>query len=171
MVGPFWPQRTSDINSVEWSAEDEGRILYDFDNKHFYYGTSTGWVRITDTDDLFSIGSELIFASILPTGWNIRTGVDDRVLSLTNSSTKIGQHEGSWVITGMNYAGSHNHFTPSMLGGPTVTGNVGIGLYNYITVAGSSHSHTFAYEGNHVHTFDGSWRPSYVKLVIGIYQG
>lgn len=168
ILGKFWPQRSSDISEVSWSAEDEGRILYDSDNDKLYYGTSSKWQKVSDIDDLFSIQTTLLFASVLPTGWNISSD-NDKVIMLTGSGSLVGQTGGSWIITGASTDGKHKHFTPSGLGKPgTSQWRVRIGDW---LVANKNHKHTFNNTGNHTHTFDGSWRPYSVKLAIGVYQG
>jgi len=169
ILGKFWPQRTSDIVDVVWTANDEGRILYDLDNNHFYYGTSSKWQKISDIDDLFSIGTNLIFASVLPTGWNIKD-VDDKVIMLTDYSNQIGDIGGSWIITGGSSAGNHKHFTTAGLGLSDTNVNAKVRTGDN-KMANKSHKHTFTNTGNHSHTFDGSWRPSSVKLAVGVYQG
>lgn len=168
ILGDFWPQKTSDISGVEWTAIDEGRILYDADNDHLYYGSSSEWVKLSDIDDLFSIQTTLIFASTLPTGWNIQD-IDDKVIMLTNSTSLIGTDGGQWIITGIGNAGAHNHYTPGSMG--TATPSEAVKLRNGSYYASKiQHKHTLSQE-NHSHTFDGSWRPSHVKLAIGVYQG
>ena len=169
ILGDFWPQRTSDIAEVEWSAADEGRILFDADNYDLYYGSSTEWVKISDIDDLFNIQTTLIFASTLPIGWNIQD-TNDKVIMLTSNVNKIGNASGSWIITGISKDGKHNHFTPSALGKATPQSDMRVRTGDYYT-AHKNHLHTFSNNGNHYHTFDGSWRPSNVKLAIGVYQG
>jgi len=171
ILGDFWPQRTSDISEVIWTSAAEGRILYDTDNDDLYYGSASGWVKLTDTDDLFSVGSSLIFASVIPTGWNIDTAFVDKIIMLTNSTSLIGTDGGQWAITGMVATGKHKHFTPSGLGFPATTVYADDD-YKYLrALAGKYHKHTFNNNSNHSHTFDGSWRPAYTKLVIGVYQG
>ena len=166
ILGPFWPQKTSDISGVEWTATDEGRILYDADNDHLYYGSSSEWVKISDTDDLFSVQSTLIFASTLPTGWNIQD-INDKVIMLTSNAITTG---GSWIITGMGNSGSHNHYTPAAMGYATPQFNMKVRTGD-LSTSNKNHKHTLSSSGSHAHTFDGSWRPSNVKLAIGIYQG
>jgi hypothetical protein len=170
ILGKFWPQRSSDISLVEWAADDEGRLLYDADNDHFYYATSTKWQKVSDTDDLFRVNTTLMFASALPTGWNIEENITDKVVILTGSTSLIGQTGGSWVITGISQAGNHNHYTPSNLGLATPQNDVKVTTGDYHT-ANKNHKHTFNTTGKHSHTFTGSWRPDSVKLAIGVYQG
>jgi hypothetical protein len=167
ILGDFWPQRTSDISEVTWASEDEGRILYDSDNDDLYYGASLGWEELTDAKDLFSVGTTLIFASTLPTGWNINTDMDDKVIMLTSITSLIGSNAGQWNINGVNYSSNHNHFTPAGLGSPTQAHAVP-GTRSVVSLY--THKHTLSNAGSHKHTFDGNWRPSRVKLTVGVYQ-
>ena len=170
ILGNFWPQRTSNIAEVEWSAEDEGRILYDSDNDDLYYGSSLGWVELTGSSDLFIAGTTLVFASTLPTGWNIGTDMDDKVMVLTNSTSQIGTFGGQWVITGLNSTGSHNHYTPGSMS-TYIGGSVDAKTGTRSVVAAQTHKHTLPTKGSHIHTFDGNWRPARVKFAVGIYGG
>lgn len=170
LLGDFWPQRTSDIAEVEWSAEDEGRILYDSDNDDLYYGSSIGWEELTGASDLFIAGTTLVFASTLPTGWNIETDVDDKVIILTSSTSQIGAFGGQWVITGFSSTGSHNHYTPGSMSGPLGT-FIDAKTGSRSIVAAKTHKHTLPSKGNHTHIFDGNWRPARVKFAVGIYGG
>ena len=170
ILGDFWPQRTSSISEVEWSAEDEGRILYDSDNYDLYYGTSSGWEELTGVEDLFIEGTQLIFASTLPTGWNITTVWDDKAVMLTSSTSQIGVKTGDWTLAGFNSKGSHNHFTPDGMGGAAAY-YTKVKSGTRAIAAGSGHKHTLPTAGSHSHTFDSNWRPSRVKFAVGIYGG
>ena len=170
ILGDFWPQRTSDISGVGWSAADEGRILYDADNYGLYYGSSTGWEKLTDSNDLFIVGTKLVFASTLPTGWNIDTECDDKVIMLTNSTSQIGTVAGSWVLSGFSTHGGHNHFTPDGMGGATPEW-LKVKSGQSMAMAAVYHKHTLPIKGSHTHLFDGNWRPARVKFAVGIYGG
>ena len=170
LLGKFWPQRTSAISEVEWSAEDEGRILYDSDNYDLYYGTSSGWEELTGAEDLFIVGTQMIFASTLPTGWNITTVWDDKAVMLTSSTSQIGLKTGDWILSGLSTTGGHNHFTPELMGGaPSHYTYAQAGTRALAAAVG--HKHTLPTAGNHTHTFDGNWRPARVKFAVGIYGG
>ena len=170
ILGKFWPQRTSSIAEVAWTAEDEGRILYDSDNYDLYYGSSSGWEELTGAEDLFTVGTQLIFASVLPTGWNITTVWDDKAVILTSSTSQIGTKTGDWTLSGLSTTGGHNHFTPESMGGALV--NYTKAQAGTRALAGAEgHKHTLPTAGNHTHTFDGNWRPARVKLAVGIYGG
>ena len=170
ILGDFWPQRTSDISEVEWSAEDEGRILYDSDNYDLYYGSSTGWEELTGSEDLFIEGTQLVFADTLPTGWNITTVWDDKAIMLTSSTSQIGTKTGDWTLAGFDSKGSHNHFTPDSMGG-AVAYYTKVKSGTRAVAASPGHKHTLPNGGGHTHTFDGNWRPARVKFAVGIYGG
>lgn len=174
ILGEFWPQRTSDISEVEWTSDDEGRILFDSDNDDLYYGSSSKWVKLTETDDLFSPGTNLVFASTLPTGWNI-ISYNDIVIVLTNNTSSIGYSTGSWYINGMQTSEGHRHFTPDGMGIPSITTAASTGNFAYISTGTHKHKLNLQWQ-NHRHiesgaSFDGNWRPAHVKLTVGEYQG
>lgn len=170
ILGKFWPQRTSAISEVDWSVEDEGRILFDGDNSDFYYGSSTGWEKLESRTNVFSFGSKLIFASTLPTNWNIDLTIEsDPVVVLSGWGLLIGRRNGDWEITGMNDSGSHDHYTPDNLGVASETVEFSDDDPDEV-VSAESHKHTLTYGGSHSHTFDGTWKPAYVRFVIGEYQ-
>ncbi len=169
ILGDFWPQRTSDISEVEWTAEDEGRILFDSDNYDLYYGSSSNWEELTGANDLFIVGTKLVFASTLPTGWNIDTEWDDKAIMLTSSTSQIGVKTGNWILSGLSTQEGHNHFTPNGLGGATGSQKMKSGTK--AVAASWNHKHTLPTKGGHTHTFDGNWRPARVKFAVGIYGG
>jgi len=165
ILGDFWPQRTSAISEIAWTSDDEGRILFDSDNYDLYYGSSTEWVKLTNAEDLFPVGTTCVFASTLPTGWNLKTALDDKVIMLTSSTSQIGTLTGSWTISGLDTEGSHNHD----LGGSASSSSIKSGTRTLI--ASPNHEHTLPNAGSHSHTFDGSWRPARVKFALGKYGG
>jgi hypothetical protein len=169
--GKFWIQRISAILDHPWQAGDEGRIVYDEENDQVYFGGATEWKKANAPSSIFSVGSEIIFASTpLPAGWNIKlVSVLDTIL-ITDSTEEVGDTGGSWAITGMNGAGNHNHFAPDPTAIPTTEGGRGTSSY-YNWVPGNNHIHDIYASGNHSHTFDGSWHPPTKQYGIGVWQG
>lgn len=170
LKGKFWPQRISSIIDDPWQADYESRIVYDESDQALYFATDAEWVKITAVGDLFNIGQKVIFVSSLPAGWNIDISLDDKIILVTNDEDEIGEVGGQWAITGMVTAGSHDHFTPEQMSGPTITALAGAS--EIYTLAGtSSHKHDINFGGEHIHTFQGIWRPPYALLAVGVYEG
>jgi hypothetical protein len=168
--GKYWVQRVPDISVIPWTTADEGRLVYNEADDILYYGSNTEWVQSSEITSMFNVGQKVIFASQpLPTGWTLDTGANDRVPMITNNSNKLGRKGGTWTFTSTT-GGSHDHYTPSGLGRGNsldVRGTSEI----YSTVATEEHRHVISDGGSHVHTFDGTWRPSHVELIVGVYGG
>lgn len=169
--GEFWPQRISSITDDPWQASYEGRLVYDETDQALYYASASEWVKITAVGDLFNINQKIIFASTpLPDGWNIDTSVDDSIILTTTTGTQTGDSGGTWTISGMVADGSHDHFTPDNMSGPTTTAYAGASEI-YTTAGSNSHKHSVPDDGSHTHDFDGLWRPVYVQFAVGVYSG
>ena len=150
---------------------------------------------IVDVDSrtgIFQSGVKMIFClATAPGGWTQDTSVDDKVLRVVSGVG--GGTGGSWdhaTGLGMNNQGSHSHTITS--GGthdhsghvPTdVVYHKGQGTYpgtswafsnhghhSIVVGAAGSHNHSTYSNGGHTHTMssDGSWRPSYVDIIIAV---
>jgi hypothetical protein len=172
VLGKIWTQRVANINLVAHDGDiDKGRIVYSQHNDKLYYGTGTRWVRFNDKYAVIPQSTRLLFGRYpLPTGWNIIGSVDDYVLMLTSTEGDIGSTAGSWMITGIQSSGSHNH-TGYL--GPYTGGTEKVGDSDkYGSSAVQSHTHAILgtagiNDGLHFHTFDGNWRPYHDKYCIG----
>lgn len=168
--GKFWPQRISSIEDDPWIVDYEGRLVYDEDAQALYFASSSEWVKITSVGDLFNIGQKLIFLTTLPTGWNIDAEADDRIILVTTTGDQVGDTGGSWVISGMNDDGLHDHFTPDQMSNPTSIGWAGASEI-YSSAGTKTHKHIVVDGGLHSHGFQGTWRPENALFAVGVYQG
>lgn len=170
--GKFWIQRIPRIQDTPWVPASVGRLLYEDATNQIWFGANSQWSKPQSTSDLFNTGQEILFASTpLPTGWNIKTGLSDRMIFITNSQSQVGQAGGSWVITGVVANGAHNHFAPIGIGtGGEPSGRRGLSDITAY-VPNQQHTHQLNYDGNHVHTFSGAWRPLHRHIAIGVFQG
>jgi hypothetical protein len=170
--GSFYPHKITDINQTPHDPDlDEGRLVWDDDIQALFYGSSTGWVRLTDANDMFNVGQKIMFASQpLPTGWNIDASLNDRVIMITDAQSQIGITGGTWTISGMRSNGGHNHFAPGGIGNPNQVLYRGVSEI-YATGSFRLHKHTFTTNGAHTHTFQPTWRPAHVEFILAEYQG
>lgn len=141
-------------------------------------------------------GTNMIFyESAAPTGWTFKTYSNDRVLLTTSTEAEGGDAGGDWTPSGMNSAGahthtlnSHKHETPTLsdsarphqveasawphgLTGTTRNGkradSPGDNTTSYQTMwSGEPSTANTGSNGAHTHTFNGSWRPKYSKVII-----
>lgn len=167
--GKFWVHRIDDVNNETHNGEvDEGRFLYNRGDEHLYVGSESRWVRITTPYDVFQVGTKLLFNSYpLPTNWNVDLTYNDRTVITTSSSGSVWASGGSWTISGMQAGGSHRH--GGRTGGPTANSSL-IGasdLYAYSSQ--TNHTHSITADGEHQHTFDGTWRPAHKHFLVGVY--
>ena len=170
--GKFWPQRLASIIEDPWVSGYEGRFLYDEDKQALYYASATEWVKLQTEFDLFDEGQKLLFVSQpLPTGWNIDTVWNDRSVLITTTGSQVGGTGGSWTITGMVSNAGHDHYPQAGgMGNPTSIQRRSTSDW-YTYSAKSIHTHYITVDGAHTHTFDGQWRPSYVKVGVGVHTG
>jgi hypothetical protein len=164
--GKIWIQRVDDVTLIGHTAADEGRMVYSKSNEKIYIATDTEWLVLATKYAVIESGSKMLFGSYpLPPGWNI-TAYNDVIVSITNSSGSIGSLDGSWVITGFGSEGSHDH------GGYVESANVTVWSEwtGSITTAATTHKHSLLSDGNHTHTFDGTWRPTNVKFCEATLQ-
>lgn len=168
VIGKLWLHIVADKDTERHrSGTDEGRFIYAQAQEKVYFGNASDWVLLTTAHDVLAANSKLLMGSFpLPTGWNIKTDNDDFAIMVTPSGGEVGDTEGSWIITGLDQQGSHDDHT---LGGPTET--VLLGSSRLWTQVGLfDHTHTLIVDGVHSHTFDGTWRPAYVKFCEAEYE-
>jgi hypothetical protein len=121
----------------------------------------------------FASGTALLFPQAAPpSGWTIDATINDRVLTVSNSSG--GGTGGSWTISGLTVGNTtltlaqipaHTHtYTATKDGNRTVAngGNTANDGTNTGTASGSAGS-----GGSHTHTMaaDGAWRPLYYNVI------
>jgi len=121
----------------------------------------------------------------------LRVVSDDTAVGTTGGSWVISgiSSAGSHTHT-INSAGAHKHELPyGMYGGGSVNfqgapfGTGGSFSSNYrhywdndefltanrvLSSSNGAHTHTMGSAGDHTHTFDGTWRPAYVNVIIGV---
>lgn len=172
--GKLWIQRVNSIGDVQWVVDDIGRIIYAKSTDSLYFGGTSGWVKITDADDLFNIGQKLLFFSYpLPDGWTLKTdsSFDDRAVIITNDGGQVNSKGGSWVITGMQEQTlPHNHYAPLNVSQPTTFANIGSSDF-YAICSDRYHRHHISLDGKHTHDFTGEWRMKWAKACEGEYTG
>lgn len=169
--GKSWPQIAIDYTEEDFTEDiDSGRILFNAGDNCLYFGAKNEWVKITDTNDLINAGQRLIFCNeILPTGYTL-VDIDDKTIIITNSLSSVGLESGSWIISDTEYSANHNHYSSSGMGYASRT--IGRGTSEIHAVAGGRyHKHTLSSAGRHKHTFQGTWRPAYMKYILGEYEG
>lgn len=172
VLGKIWVQRVANVNNVIHSgAIDKGRVLYSQHNGRLYYGTGVGWRKFNKKYNVIPQSTRLLFGKFpLPPGWNIVAGIEDYALLLTDTEGDIATTGGSWIITGIQGSGEHNH-TGYL--GPFTGGTEKVGDSDkYGSSAVQSHTHKILSEvgvndGLHFHIFDGTWRPYNDKYCIG----
>jgi hypothetical protein len=166
--GKFWLQRVADKDTENHNAGDEGRLIYSRDDEKVYLGTDTEWLLLTGLHDVMAVGTQMLFGYWpLPDNWNLLTDNNDTAVMITSAGASVGTNAGTWTISGLDSQGAHDH------GGATGGPNKGLllgGSEPYDQCAGPSHTHSIQVDGLHTHTFDGTWRPAYVKLAEGEYQ-
>lgn len=171
--GRIWIQRVDDVSLIGHTADDEGRMLYSKSDDKVYIATSTEWLILATKYSVLTAGSTLLFGSYpLPTGWNI-TSYNDAIVSITNSSGSVGSFSGGWTITGFGAAGTHDHGGYATYDNDWMRVTQG-GLYrddlSDYEAPSYIHKHSIVSDGNHTHTFNGTWRPSNMKFCEAILQ-
>lgn len=165
-LGKLWIHRVDDVNNVVHNGEeDEGRLMYNRADDHLYAGSESKWLKITTPYDIFSVGTKILFQSYpLPTTWNIDVSYNDMTVITTKTAASVATNSGSWIISGIQQSGSHNHGYRT--GGPTSnSSNIGISdAYAY--GVRTNHTHTITSDGDHQHFSDGTWRPAYIISVV-----
>jgi len=168
VIGNIWLHRVADKDIERHrTGIDEGRFIYAQAQQKIYYGTSSDWQVISTRYDVIDSGTRMLMGKFpLPEGWNIVTENNDRLVLISNAGSEVGGTAGSWTITGLDQQGSHNHTTgfgyPRERLGSDNLDNQYTALYQ--------HRHSIAVDGLHSHTFDGTWRPSYVKFCEAEYE-
>jgi len=159
------PVETSIASVSHTGADEEGRIFYSSAENTIYYGTDSEFKKIPGKYDIYELRDEVLMGYYpLPTGWTLRN-YESRGIRVVNLGSAAGSTGGSWTITGASTAGSHTHTTGSAI----ETDPIGKDD-NYSTTSPDFHTHTMEYDGLHTHTFDGNWRPAWVKFVAVRYD-
>ena len=168
VIGNIWLHRVADKDTERHrTGKDEGRFIYAQAQQNVYYGTSSDWQIIATKYSVLDSGTRMLMGKFpLPTGWNIVITNDGKAVLISNAGSEVGDPGGSWTITGLDSQGSHNHTTgfgyPREVRGTDNLDNVYLANY--------SHRHSIAVDGLHSHTFDGTWRPAYVKFCEAEYE-
>jgi hypothetical protein len=160
--GKIWVQRVDDISLIGHTADDESRLVYSKSDDRIYIGTSTEWRVLAIEYSVIDQNSKMLFGSYpLPVGWNI-SNINDTMVSLTTATGSIGIYSGNWTITSIGQSDTHNH------GGYTNLSTYLRSVRSYdahrVTRPYYAHKHSILADGAHTHTFDGTWRPEYVKF-------
>jgi hypothetical protein len=146
-------------------SDDEGRIFYSSGEDTIYYGTDSVFQRIPGKYDIYENGDVVLMGYYpLPTYWTL-INYGSRGIRIVSTGSSAGVSSGSWTITGVSTQGSHTHTT----GTSTRTDSIGKDD-SYSTTSPDYHTHTMEYDGLHTHTFDGNWRPAWVKFVAVRYD-
>lgn len=171
--GKFWTQRVADKDTTQHkNVIDEARLIYSEDDGKLYYGTQTDWKQVMGTYDFITSDTRMMFGYFpLPDGWNINTTKDDMTVMITQTSD-VGQIEGSWTITGMEYDGIHGHGAASTkfpgyfdLGTSDKSIKRGTSDIHDPRASNNDHFHGILEDGYHSHGFNVNWRPSYIKFL------
>jgi hypothetical protein len=112
--------------------------------------------------------TKMVFVnSSAPDGWTFDASLNDRVLRATSTEANGGSVGGAWAISGLTHSHTHGmNFSTTGYGGSTfVGGDSPTGNY-----AAASHTHTVSGNTNSISTSavssNGSWRPSYIDVII-----
>ena len=90
------------------------------------------------------------------------------MIVLTSTTASTFTSSGTWSISGLQSSGQHTH--GGRTGGSTNDNNI-IGVSDYYAYGNkTNHSHSITADGDHQHSFDGSWRPAYILSVVATYS-
>lgn len=171
--GKVWIQVRTESGSgaKHRGSVDEGRIFYSTADEKIWFGTSTEWLELSGKYGVMSSGTRMLMGySPLPDNWNLNSNsiINGKIILITNDSAEVGEYNsGSWTITGIQTADSHDH-------GGTLASSSYYSIGNsdwkgdYIPLY--THVHTLTNDGVHTHSFDGTWRPAHIKLVEAEYN-
>lgn len=145
---------------------DIARLIYSEADERLYIGYINRWIAVSTPYDVLDQGTKMLFGAYpLPTGWNMDTSLNDRVVLLDTTASQIGNTGGSWTITGIYAAGSHNH---NLDGGyATITTEID---YGQATASSAYHGHFTSTESSHTHAHTAGWRPYNIRYCVGEYQ-
>lgn len=142
------------------------------------FRTMKNFIGVTGPGDVFTFGGQLtrmLFCSTLPPGWRL-VNVNDKVVIISNKTDGMNAFDTNRASVNSVYnrtnpdtwgvqttaAGAHSH----SMGGPSAIQSMGISEA-YGRVATKNHSHSVNSVGNHAHSVSNTWRPPYVRFVIG----
>ena len=140
---------------------DKGRMLYSKSDDAVYYGTGVAWVKLPSTYDIFPRSTKILMASYpLPAGFEVWFAAewDNLMVIFTDTLSEVGTVPGidTWQLSGLQTSGRHYHGNKT--GRPTATAAVGKSEL-YTNAASVTHRHNISMDGEHFHSFDGSWTP------------
>jgi len=124
MRGPFKVERVSGLPS--WTAQDEGRVIYDYVTQLMYFGDGNEWKAGGAYSDVPQSQIMLFESDTAITGFSLLTNKNDMVVYITKGSAAGGAAAGT--DQGTETFPNHQHTQ-------------------------NTHQHTL---GNHTHTFSGS---------------
>ena len=105
--GKHWLERLSSLPA--WSAEDEGRILYDSANEQVVSGNASQWIRAGKYGDV-PLGTTLLAESdVALVGFSMEIDKDDMVSYMTKGSGAGGEAGGSDKSGGTWTQPNHTH--------------------------------------------------------------
>jgi len=149
--GKNWLQRVSSVPA--WTADDEGRILYDESDGQVKYGDSAGWNFAGAYNDVPLNTILLVDSDTAITGYSLLTSNDDDIVYITKGSAAGGEAGGTaksgstWTQPNHQHSvgghthpvSSHNHTIPSgTVPGAGVHRHPAAGS-SFLDTAGSSH--------------------------------
>ncbi len=160
-------------NETHRGTIDKGRMLYSKSDDGIYYGTGVAWVKLPSTYDIFPRSTKILMASYpLPPGFEVwfENTWNNQMVLFTDTLSEVGTVPGAdtWLLSGLQTSGNHYHGNKT--GRPTVTAAVGKSEI-YTSGASTTHRHNISMDGDHFHSFDGSWRPTHTHYLPVNYLG
>ena len=166
------------VNDIDFVTHrgtiDKGRMLYSLADEAVYYGTGVAWVKLPSIFDIFPRHTKILMGSYpLPAGfepWIEPTWDNELIILFTSNLNLCGSVPGTntWEITGLQTGGKHYHGNKT--GRPTSTAAIGKSEI-YGTAASVTHRHNISMDGEHFHSFDGSWTPVHTHYLPANYVG
>jgi len=165
--GKFRIPKISDKDTYTHNGEiDISRLIYSEADERLCIGTLTNWMPVSTPYDIFDQNTKVLIGSYpLPTGWNLNTIHNDKVVLITDDITEVEDTGGSWVFSGMAINGSHTH----SMGNPSTIAQVDSSSEHH-QFPNLYHIHSVSSDSGHVHIMDGTWRPYNIKYCIAEYQ-
>ena len=163
----FRSHKITDQATQTHTLSDLARLIYSEADERLYIGGVNSWIAVSTPYDVLDQGTKMLFGAYpLPTGWNMETSLNDKVVLLDTTASQIGNTGGSWTITGINGAGNHNH---NIVPADYATLSVEID-YGQDICSSVYHSHFTTTESNHTHAHTAGWRPYNIRYCVGEYQ-